>query len=181
MDSQLGELARRIAAARDHEAEEELCRRLVPRLRVFVTRYRRDAQAADDLAHDTVLVVLSALRSGRLQDPARVPAFALATCRSLMISGRRTSRRHEELLARTAPGASTPPPDDGPLDRRRLAECMSKLADRERRVIELTFWEEETAEEIAASLGTSPGNVRVIRHRALERLHECVSRGEGVQ
>jgi DNA-directed RNA polymerase specialized sigma24 family protein len=38
----------------------------------------------------------------------------------------------------------------------------------------MTFYDEQTAAEAAAFLGLSEGNVRVIRHRALHQLRECM-------
>jgi DNA-directed RNA polymerase specialized sigma24 family protein len=38
----------------------------------------------------------------------------------------------------------------------------------------MTFYDERPAEEIAAALETSAGNVRVLRHRALLALRACV-------
>ena len=37
-----------------------------------------------------------------------------------------------------------------------------------------TFLEDRDADEIGKALELSPGNVRVIRHRALARLQACV-------
>lgn len=39
----------------------------------------------------------------------------------------------------------------------------------------LAFYEDMPADELALELGLTPGNVRVIRHRALERLRLCVT------
>jgi RNA polymerase sigma-70 factor, ECF subfamily len=61
-----------------------------------------------------------------------------------------------------------------PLDTKRLAECMQRLGDRDRSVIALTFSDELGAPEVAAAIGTSAGNVRIIRHRALAALRECI-------
>jgi RNA polymerase sigma-70 factor (ECF subfamily) len=44
----------------------------------------------------------------------------------------------------------------------------------------MTFYAERRTVEIAAQLGLSAGNVRVIRHRALEQLRECMG-GAGSQ
>ena len=38
----------------------------------------------------------------------------------------------------------------------------------------MTFYDEHTAAETARSLGLSEANVRVIRHRALQHLRECM-------
>jgi len=39
----------------------------------------------------------------------------------------------------------------------------------------MTFYDDRQAREVATDLGISEGNVRVIRHRGLERLRECMN------
>ncbi len=177
MDPDLAGLGRRIAAARDRDAEEALARALLPRIRVFGIRYLRNEAEAEDFAQDAILVVLAALRAGRVNDVGQIPAFALATCRNLIQDRSRTAKRRSELLDRHDRAllpTSFAPPDHAPLDPTHLARCLATLDDRERRVIELTFWEERSAAEVAAALGLTAGNVRVIRHRAIERLQRCL-------
>jgi DNA-directed RNA polymerase specialized sigma24 family protein len=41
----------------------------------------------------------------------------------------------------------------------------------------LTYYAERDAPRIAVELGVSPGAVRVIRHRAMARLRDCVLGG----
>ncbi|MGE3887693.1 MAG: sigma factor-like helix-turn-helix DNA-binding protein [Vicinamibacterales bacterium] len=41
----------------------------------------------------------------------------------------------------------------------------------------MTFYDEQTAADVAGFLGVSEGNVRVIRHRALHRLRDCMGMG----
>jgi RNA polymerase sigma-70 factor (ECF subfamily) len=60
------------------------------------------------------------------------------------------------------------------VDRSRLEGCVRTLEPREQSVIIATFAEDRDASEIAASLAITPGNVRVIRHRALARLQTCL-------
>jgi RNA polymerase sigma-70 factor (ECF subfamily) len=38
----------------------------------------------------------------------------------------------------------------------------------------MSFFAEKPAEEVGAQLGITGGNVRVIRHRALGRLRQCM-------
>ena len=64
------------------------------------------------------------------------------------------------------------------VDLDRLVACLDHLHERERSVLVLTFCSEQSATEIAAALGLSSGNVRVIRNRALRRLRGCMT-GEG--
>jgi RNA polymerase sigma-70 factor (ECF subfamily) len=65
-------------------------------------------------------------------------------------------------------------PEPLALDRERLAGCLERLAERERSVMLLSFFADKAADEVGAELGLSAGNVRVIRHRALGRLRECM-------
>ncbi len=54
------------------------------------------------------------------------------------------------------------------------AACLQALAERERLVVVLTFFADKSGDEVAKELGVSAGNVRVIRHRALARLRDCM-------
>jgi RNA polymerase sigma-70 factor (ECF subfamily) len=48
------------------------------------------------------------------------------------------------------------------------------LKERERTVVVMSFYDEETGADVAGFLGVSEGNVRVIRHRAIRQLRECM-------
>jgi RNA polymerase sigma-70 factor (ECF subfamily) len=61
-----------------------------------------------------------------------------------------------------------------PLDREQLARCMQTLKERERTVVVMTFYDERTGADVAGFLGISAANVRVIRHRAIHQLRECM-------
>src|SRR3954470_22702592 len=86
-------LARRIVAGRDADAETSLCRRLFPRIRAYGLRHLRDEAAAADLAQHVLVVVLEALREGRVAEPDRLPAFLMGTCRNTVLDWRKTDRR----------------------------------------------------------------------------------------
>jgi RNA polymerase sigma-70 factor (ECF subfamily) len=167
-----GELARR-AAAGDGAAEEALCRRFRPRIRLFGLRHLRDDAAAADLAQDVLLVVVARIRAGGVREPDRLASFVLATCRQLAWSTVRTRRRRDAVLA----ADPLPAPHDAapePLPRERLAQCLEALASRERAVVLATYYAEQTADEISREQDLSAGNVRVVRHRALRRLRTCL-------
>ncbi|HYR00503.1 MAG TPA: sigma-70 family RNA polymerase sigma factor [Casimicrobiaceae bacterium] len=174
-------LARRIAAAgagTDSAAETELYRRLAPRARLYGLRHLRDPQAARDLMQQVLLMTLERLRAGKLREPERIASFVLGTCRMAVLEIRRGTWRRERLLAAygdTAEAVEAPEPLG--LEAERLAPCLQALAERERTVVTLTFFADKSGDEVAKELGLSAGNVRVIRHRALARLRECM-RGE---
>ena len=172
------DLARRIAAAgpgTDASAEAELYHRLAPRVRLYGRRHLRDDEAAADLAQHVMLMTIEKLRAGELRDPERIVSFVFGTCRSVTLEMFRGSRRREALLEKYGADLeiadiAVPPR----LDEAKVAACMERLAERERSVLLLSFYDEQPAEEVGAALGITEGNVRVIRHRALQRLRDCV-------
>ena len=48
------------------------------------------------------------------------------------------------------------------------------LGERERAVVVMTFYDEQTSADLAGFLGVSEANVRVIRHRAIQQLRQCM-------
>jgi RNA polymerase sigma-70 factor, ECF subfamily len=175
------ELARLVVGGSPEEgrrSEAELCRRLGPRLRLYGLRHLRDAAAADDLVQEVLLLILQRLRAGRVREPERLASFALGACRLVVRNQRRGRRRREDLLDRF--GGVLPSrvePDVSRLDHRRLQSCLDTLGPRDRTVLVLTFYMEQTSAEIARELALSPDNVRAVRHRALVRLRGCVEGG----
>jgi len=186
-----GALARRVAAAgarHDAHAEGELYRRLVRRARLYGLRHLRDEQAAADLAQQVLLTTLERLRAGEVREPDKIASFVLGMCRMTVLEIRRGTRRREELLERWVPagengvpasaGMTYEAPEPLMLDPDRLAGCLEALPERERSVVVMSFFADKQADEVGAELGISGGNVRVIRHRALGRLRECIGADE---
>jgi len=88
---------------------------------------------------------------------------------------RRGTQRREALLqeyARTQLLRVVEPLE--PLDLIRLQDCLRRLPERERSVMVLTFYQEESSDSLAFTLGLTSANARVIRHRALRRLRDCM-------
>lgn len=178
-----GALARRVAAASsppDSAAEAELYRRLAPRVRLYGLRHLRDRAAAADLVQQVLLMTLERLRAGEVREPERIASFVLGACRMTVLEMRRGQRRRETILEKWVPAfAGTTDeayeaPEPLALDPDRLAACLEALSERERTVVVMSFFAEQAADEVGAQLGLSAGNVRVIRHRALGRLRDCM-------
>jgi RNA polymerase sigma-70 factor (ECF subfamily) len=170
------EIAARVARGRgvDVEAEGELCRRFALPVRLYGICHLRDAAAAADLVQDVLVTVLERLRAGALREPERLASFVLGTCRLAVQDRRRGASRREAILARFAGDLARQEEDRPRLDLQRLDGCLAGLPVRERAIVVMTFYAGQPALEIAAELGTTPGNVRVLRHRALVRLRACM-------
>ena len=171
------ELARRIAQSGvDAPAAEALLyRRFAPRIELYGIKHLGSRAAAKDLVQEVLLRVVEALRSGRIEDPERLCSFVLGTCRNVTWDTRRSDQRQARIARETAVTSDTAAPV--PLDERdvvRLFGCMTRLPERERVVLRMSFWEDRGADDIGDRLGVSPGNVRVLRHRALGKLVGCM-------
>jgi RNA polymerase sigma-70 factor (ECF subfamily) len=179
-----GELARRIAAlpqGRAEPEEAELYRRFAPRVRLYGRRHLRDEAAAQDLAQEVLIVAIERLRAGAVRNPEEIGSFILSTARLTATARRRTDNRRAHLVEE----ASRPPAAGRPLavndadfvnavDLPRVARCLGTLDGHARQVIILTYYAERTATQIAAELGSTGGAIRIARHRAMERLRDCM-------
>jgi RNA polymerase sigma-70 factor, ECF subfamily len=168
------ELVRRIHAGTDREAEEELFRRMAPRVRLYGLRHLRNEAAAEDLAQQVLITTLEALREGRLREPEKLASFVLGTCRMTVLDLRRNAQRKERLLEQHAGGIVFSTQPEPKLDYDRLTRCVQNLKERERTVVIMTFFDEQTGADVSNFLGVSEANVRVIRHRAIHQLRDCM-------
>lgn len=171
-------LARRVAQAApgvDAGAEAELYRRLAPRVRLYGLRHLRSEAAAADLMQQVMLMMIERLRAGEVREPEQLASFLFGMCRMVVLEWRRGTQRRERLLETYGEAlvpAQLPVPDP---DRGRLADCLGRLPERERTILMMTFFDDLPAEALARELNLSLANVRVIRHRGLERLRGCVT------
>jgi len=169
------DLVRQIGSGRDREAEAELFRRMAPRIRLYGLRHLRDEHASEDLTQQVLITTLEALRAGRLREPEKLVSFILGTCRMTVLDLRRNSQRREGLLERFGADLLAPVAPSMPrLDHEELTRCLQNLKERERTVVVLTFYDEQTGADVAGFLGVSEANVRVIRHRAIHQLRDCM-------
>jgi RNA polymerase sigma-70 factor (ECF subfamily) len=172
-----GEIARAIASAPAGAAqaeESELYRRFARRVRLYGLKHLRDDAAADDLAQEVLLVTIERLRAGEVRNPDEIGSFILGTSRMLAGSTARKTRRREHLTAQFHVPELYAEPDVPSGDIDIVEGCLHRLAERDHRILVLSFYVEKTSPEIAKELGVTGTVVRVARHRALERLRDCV-------
>jgi RNA polymerase sigma-70 factor (ECF subfamily) len=177
-------LAQRIISAapeRDAAAESELCRRFAPRIRFYGLRHLRSDAAAADLVQDVLILTLQKLRAGAVREPEHLASFILGTCRQVVIDGKRGVMRRERLLETFSLDLSGVVEEAvEPLDTQCLQKCLERLPERERAVLVMTFYDDRPADAVGREFGLTAANVRVIRHRGIERLRECLRAGKDV-
>src|SRR5215475_9707057 len=156
--------------------EAELCRRLAPRVRLYGLKHLRDDQAAADLMQEVLMMTIEKLRAGELREADRVISFVFGSCRMIALDLRRGRARRERLLQQYGDDLPIADASVAPrLDHERVGRCLDRLSERERAVLLMTFYEDKQADEVAGLLSLTAGNVRVIRHRALDHLRYCVT------
>lgn len=148
-------------------AEATLCRRFAPRVRLYGLKHLRNDDLARELVQRVLLEMLTAARQGRIRDPLRLDRYVLGISRNL-------ARRLKESAERESPPELRVDFDEGWLDIPALLRCILALEPRARDVVHMSFFDEVSTQEAAERLGTSTGNVRVIRHRAILSLRECL-------
>jgi RNA polymerase sigma-70 factor (ECF subfamily) len=173
-----GVVARAVSAGSGEDAtaaETELYRRFAPRVRLFGLKHLADRSAADDLAQQVMLVVITRLRTGEVREPDQIGSFILGTSRMMVTGKKRGERRRAAIFARfESHEEAVDPANDFALDGTRIAPCLAALRERERTILLLTYYADKSAPEIAAAIGVTAGAVRVGRHRALASMRECI-------
>jgi RNA polymerase sigma-70 factor (ECF subfamily) len=160
--------------------EDTLCRTFAPRIRAVARRWA-PAGEADDLAHEALIVVLEAVRERRIAHPDALPGYAFAVLRNLARDGFKKEARRADLRARYLPRDTAAPSDLPPVSMSTIGDLLHKLPQREKDVLVRIYTQGQPTEAIAASMGTTPGNVRVLKHRAVARLRQLIDDAEGAR
>jgi RNA polymerase sigma-70 factor (ECF subfamily) len=128
-----------------------------------VYRVSSSPQDADDIVQEAFLRLL---RSGPASDDGeQARRFLFRVASNLVVDRWRRARRDVHQNARTAP-AITPPHAEGD----DVARTFAELSPRDRALLWLAYVEEDSHEEIAASLGVGRTSVKVLLFRAKQRL-----------
>ena len=125
------------------------------------------------------MIFVEALRQGAVREGENAGGYLLGICRNLARDRVRARERRDALWATY--GADVVAHVAEPEERLaweavHLEDCVSKLARRAREVVIFTFNDGMSDAEISGKVEAAEGNVRVLRHRALKALRECMSR-----
>jgi RNA polymerase sigma-70 factor, ECF subfamily len=164
------------AAAGDRRAETVLCRKFAAAVRTFWRR-RLSGAEVDELAQEVMLRFVQALRTGAVAEPERVGGFVLGICRNLARERVRVAERRAELWQQFGDALASlqDEPKLGSYQLAQLEDCLSQITQRSRDVLRQAYVDGRSAAEIAEQLAMTEGNVRVVRHRALEAMRSCMS------
>ena len=130
----------------------------------------------------TTLLALPQARELSLDDEgaARLMAVLVRNAARNMRRRRHRSSPHEPLGSATEIPADTPGVDAllaAAEEHVALLGCVSQLAEIQRLVVTMRVLEELSPEEVAGTLGLTPGHVAVLLHRAKRAVVDCMERG----
>lgn len=160
---------------RFRNGDQHLFRTLVetesPRLLRFAVWLCGEEQEAQDLVQDTWVTAF--LQREAFDGRAPLLSWLTVICRSRFLSGKRTERRRMLLLhshSQREPGSRAWHAGTDPLMRRRLAEALGGLPDRQRDVIVLRLVEGLSTRDCANRLGVPEGTIKSALARGLATL-----------
>lgn len=160
-------------AQRDPAAFEALYRRYLPAVYRFVRARVLSIEEAEDVTSAVFMDALAGL--GNYHEQGRFTAWLFTIARRHVIAhGRRNMR--SELV--DAADVVAPPQRTGE-DWIVLERAMSRLTDDRRQALELRFFADLSIEQVAATMGKGESATKMLIHRALGQLRECL-KGEQV-
>ena len=159
------------------ETERHFTRYFGDLLAVKLRSRVRSRQLAEDVRQETFLRVLDILRrKGGIERPEKLGAFVHSVCNNVLFEFFR------------AEGRTAPLPEDGfdPPDpaediesefvnedcKKRVRKLLTELAEKDREVLRLVFIEECDKDEICRRMNVDRGYLRVLVHRATNRLRD---------
>jgi RNA polymerase sigma-70 factor (sigma-E family) len=136
-----------------------------PRLRRTAFLLCGDWHTAEDLAQTALTKVFVSWHKVRQQDAAH--AYATRTLVNSYLADKRL-RRSKEILTDKLPDSPTTYP--APEMRIVVLDALATLPPRSRAVVVLRYWADLSVDQAANVLGCSPGNVKSLSARALDKL-----------
>ena len=186
LDLSFTELAHRIRAG-DRQAEGDLVRRLTQGITQIAIKLTGNFALSQEICQETLIVILTRLRTQGLDEPEKLPAFVAQTARNLISAERRKQRRRK---TDTGQDSIEEVPDisaaqDKDLEREAAAAAIRKVllemsSQRDRTLLVRYYLHDEEKEVICKDLGMTESNFNLVLFRARARFLELLE-GHGFQ
>ena len=131
----------------------------------------RDPEAGREIAQETLLAVLQAVRDSKVREPEKLPAFVYGTARNLVNNHLRSRSQQPDHvpLDPDQPGSANLSAESDLEERRRMVrDALEGLKPVDRQILLLTLVDGMNPREIAPQVGLSAENVRTRKARAIK-------------
>jgi RNA polymerase sigma factor (sigma-70 family) len=162
---------------RDPDAPGELYSRISTPIFFFLRR-RMSVEQAEDRTHDVFLILIDAIRGGRIQNPAAFPGYAVMVARRQAFAQFRRSSRFPEANEEALHTLSADTRHD-PYSILEESECnvliqkaFASLNSRQREVLDRFYVLEESKEKICGEMKLTQTQYRLLKSRAKARFGE---------
>lgn len=188
LENELSELVRENPRA----AFESVLRLYQADVRVLMRRHFGNSAAADEVAQEVFVQVYRSLPNFRQEGSLR--AWVLAIARNQVLLHIRNETRRRRLTGFTIPpellevGATTTDADPfqhetADAELLALQDCLSRLAEQPRALVEAFYFNGHSAESISDETGKNAGAIRMMLLRIRKQLGKCIrsklNRNEG--
>jgi RNA polymerase sigma-70 factor (ECF subfamily) len=188
----------------DKRAFDALYRKYSPFIKHYIFDRVRNQRMVDDMTQDILMRVYSSIDKYRVESTfsawvwrimknymvdyyRKDPRVTLSTAKNLGIAcedtDSDTARQHVMVFENTLAGPGLEA--DLRIRDRERKECVRSLLgvvnDRERRVLEMFFFEGKTYEEIACELEVPMNNMKIVMYRAKEKIRKHIGSYERIE
>lgn len=134
-------------------------------------------QDFDDRVHDMFIVVVEAIRDGKLREPAALPSYIHGVARLSLCSKIGVRSRHDRLSGTLRhwvwSRCNNATPEETLADRERaqiMRDLLSTLTPKEREIITRFYLHEESKDDICREMRLTETQFRLAKSRAKQRL-----------
>jgi len=169
-------LADRVRAG-EQGAEEELVQRFYRKVLVMAVVRVGDRQAALDIAQETMIGVLEALRQGRVNDHQHIAGYVHGTARNLINNHFRVRARTKTEGVVLDGEVAQGDPEQLAAERERMEmveRALAELKPDDRDILRMTLVDGLKPGEIAARTGLPSEVIRKRKSRACKRLRQVI-------
>lgn len=162
---------------------EEIVRLYQADVRILARRHFANPAEADDVAQEVFVQVYRGLSRFRGDSSLRTWILGIA-CNQIRVHIRNESRRRQrseavvppELLESAATTVDLDPfhTNDAAEELDALRDCMTRLNERQRWLVDSFYFQKHSAEVIAGECSLTPGAVRMLLMRIRRQLAECI-------
>jgi RNA polymerase sigma-70 factor, ECF subfamily len=169
---------------RERESEDHLIAYFSKAIQMKLQMRLRSPALVQDARQETFLRVFAYFRSGKtLDNPSSLPGFVHAVCHNVALEFLRFHTRHDQL-AENAPEPLDPADDpEGQMvsaERKEIVrKLLGELTVKDRELLRRVLLEEEDKDTICREYGVGRGYLRVLLHRARQRLKAALLESGG--